>query len=126
MNIAKVIDEVKALKTGYDVGDEQIVRFINLCEALIMNDIVSGRADDDEILLNHKGYELESDRDTELFAKPPYDGIYAQYCAAQIDLLYEDSERYLNDSIVVKNTFRDLKNYWWREHRQKKNHRFFR
>ena len=124
MNIAGVIEEVKALKTGYDLTDEQIIRFINLCEGLIMHGIVSGREGDADILLRCNGYNLDSDRETELFAPAPYDGIYAQYCAAQIDLLYEDGERYINDGAVFKNTFSDLRRWWRQGHRQKRNYGF--
>lgn len=124
MNLSKVIEQVKALKSGYEISHETLVMYINTVEQMILHDIVSGREGDAEILATFSGVNDESDGSTELFAQPPYDGVYSQYCATQIDLLAEDGERYINDSIVFKDTYNQFKRYWWQTHRQKNNYKY--
>ena len=124
MNLTKAIEQVRALKNGYNVSDEQIRDYINTAEMQILTEIVSGREGDTELLNTYTGVNSGSDADAELFAPPPYDGIYAQFCAAQIDLLAEDGERYINDSIVFRDSFQGLKRYWWKTHRQKKDFQY--
>lgn len=118
MTIGKTLETVRALKDGYDVDDETLLSYINAVEHMILNDIVRGREGDETVLERYSGCDLQTDRNTELFAPPPYDDIYARYCAAQVDLLAEDGERYLNDAAVFRDMFLELKKHWWRTHRQ--------
>lgn len=124
MNISQVIDNVKRLKSGYDISDEQIIADINRVEMNIIHNIVCGRYGDKEILENYGNYDIDTPRDTELVAPAPYDTIYQEFCCSQIDLQYEDSERYQNDSIVYNNTYSLLKSFWYRTHPQKKRYKF--
>lgn len=127
MILSKVIEQVRELKNGSEVSDERLRQMINTVEHMILTDIVSGREGDTELLEQYGGViDMESDGDTELFAPAPYEEIYAQYCAAQIDLLFEESERYMNDAIVYNNTYNSLKRYWWQGHRQNKRYAYFR
>lgn len=124
MNIAKVIERVRALKAGYDVSDEMIISYIDAAEQLILTDIVRGREGEQEIFANYGNYDVNSDREKKLFARAPFDVVYEQYAATKIDLLSEESERYLNDMAAFRDTFLDLKRYWWQTHRQVRNYRF--
>lgn len=124
MNIAKVIERVRALKAGYDVSDEMIISYIDAAEQLILTDIVRGREGEQEIFADYGNYDVNSDREKELFARAPFDVVYEQYAATKIDLLSEESERYLNDMAAFRDTFLDLKRYWWQMHRQVRNYRF--
>ena len=124
MNISKVIDNVKQIKSGYDISDEQIIADINRVEMNIILNIVSGRAGDTEIISNYGNYDITTDRSKELLVQVPYDTIYQEFCCSQIDLQYEDSERYQNDSIVYNNTLAQFRNYWYRTHSQNKRYRF--
>lgn len=124
MNLSKALEQVKALKSGYDMSEEMMISYINTVEHMVLNEIVRGREGDDEIFNNYFGVDKDSEGGTLLFVPAPYDGIYAQYCAAQIDLLDEDGDRYLNDSIVFKDTYQSFKRYWWQTHRQKPDYRY--
>ena len=42
MTVDKVIETIKAVKCGYDAGDEQLVHYIETAENMILSDIVSG------------------------------------------------------------------------------------
>lgn len=124
MNISQVIDNVKRLKSGYDISDEQIIADINRVEMNIIHNIVSGRVGDEEIIANFGNYDINTPSDKELIAPAPYDTIYQEFCCSQIDLQYEDSERYQNDSIIYNNTLTLLKGFWYRTHPQKKEHQY--
>lgn len=124
MNISQVIDNVRNLKRGCDVSDEQIICDINRVEMNIIHNVVNGRVGDKEIIDNYGNYDIDTSRNTELIAPAPYDTIYQEYCCSQIDLQYEDSERYQNDSIVYNNTFAEFRAYWYRTHKQKKRYTF--
>lgn len=118
LNLSKAMEEARALKLGYEVSDEMLRSHINDCEMMILNSVVSGREGDAAVLEIYKGVDNESAPETELFAPAPFERIYAQYCAAQIDLMYEDGGRYINDAVVFRDTFAALKRHWWKNHRQ--------
>lgn len=126
MNIAKVMERVRALKSGYDVSDEMIISYIDAAEQMILTDIVRGREGDQSVFVEYGGYDVNTDREKELFAGAPFDVVYEQFAATKIDLLSEESERYMNDMAAFRDTFLDLKRYWWQTHRQIKNYRYHR
>lgn len=126
MNIAKVMERVRAIKSGYDVSDEMIISYIDAAEQMILTDIVRGREGDQSVFDEYGGYDVNTDREKELFAGAPFDVVYEQFAATKIDLLSEESERYMNDMAAFRDTFLDLKRYWWQTHRQIKNYRYHR
>lgn len=118
MTIEQVIDNVKRLKQDYQISEEQIIADINKVEMYLLLNVVVNREGGNEIARAYGNYNLETDRSKELLVKPPYDSIYETFCCSQIDLQYEDSERYVNDSIVYKDLLQDFTKYWYRTHRQ--------
>jgi len=124
MTLGKAMERVKALKLGYEVDDEALISYIDAAESMIMQDIVRGRAGEEEATANFSGYDVNTGRDTVLFAPPPFDRLYEQYAATQIDLREEESERYLNDMAAFRDTYLELKRYWWQTHRQKKRYNY--
>lgn len=124
MNIAKVMERVRAIKSGYDVSDEMIISYIDAAEQMILTDIVRGREGDQSVFDEYGGYDVNTDREKELLAGAPFDVVYEQFAATKIDLLSEESERYMNDMAAFRDTFLDLKRYWWQTHRQARNYRY--
>lgn len=124
MNIAKVMERVRATKSGYDVSDEMIISYIDAAEQMILTDIVRGREGDQSVFDEYGGYDVNTDREKELFAGAPFDVVYEQFAATKIDLLSEESERYMNDMAAFRDTFLDLKRFWWQTHRQVRNYRY--
>ena len=125
MTVDKVIETIKAVKCGYDAGDEQLVHYIETAENMILSDIVSGREGDAEMMEQYGGaIDLDNYRERELCAPKPFEDIYVQYAVSQLDLLAEEGERYLNDMAVFRDTFTDLKRWWWQTHRQKSNYNY--
>lgn len=124
MKVSKIIENVKELKNGYVVEEERLKQYINDLQTRILQEIVSGREGDDEIIANYPAIDQSSPSNAEVFAPASYERVYAQYCAAEIDLMYEDGDRYINDAAVFADTYRSLKRYWWQTHRQKRNYQY--
>ncbi len=124
MTLEKVIVRVRNLKSGYDVSDEDIIRYINEAEMEIISNVISNREGDNEIVGTYGNYQLDTDRGFELLVPAPYDRIYEAYCAAQIDRDYEEAERYSVDMSVYNQLRQDFGAWWFRTHPQKKRYNF--
>ncbi len=124
MTLDKVIERVRNLKSGYDVSDEDIIRYINEAEMEIIGNVISNREGDNEIVGTYGNYQLDTDRGFELLVPSPYDRIYESYCAAQIDRDYEEAERYPVDMSVYNQLRQDFGAWWFRTHPQKKRYNF--
>ena len=124
MTLEKVIGRVRSLKSGYDVSDDDIIRYINEAEMEIISNVISNREGDNEIVGTYGNYQLDTDRGFELLVPAPYDRIYEAYCAAQIDRDYEEAERYSVDMSVYNQLRQDFGVCWFRTHPQKKRYNF--
>lgn len=124
MTLDKVIERVRNLKSGYDVSDEDIIRYINEAEMEIIRNVISNREGDNEIVGTYGNYQLDTDRGFELLVPAPYDRIYEAYCAAQIDRDYEEAERYSVDMSVYNQLRQDFGAWWFKTHAQKKRYNF--
>lgn len=122
MTLGKVLERIRAQKLGYELDDEALISYIDAAESMIMQDIVRGREGEETV--SFSGYDVNTDRDAPLFAPSPYDRLYEQYAATQIDLREEESERYINDMAAFRDTYMEFKRYWWQTHRQKKRYKY--
>lgn len=64
-------------------------------------------------------YSYPEDMDTQLLVPHPWEGIYAKYLEAQIDLHNKDYEDYNNTIMVFNAKFDEYKKAYIREHRPK-------
>lgn len=124
MTIIEVIDRIRKIKNGYEISDEDIIRYINEVEMELINNVISNRERDNEIVAKFGNYKIDTDRTFELLVSAPYDRIYESYVEAQIDIDYEEPERYAVD-MSVYNQLRQEFSAWWRKtHCQKKKYNF--
>ena len=124
MTVEKVIERIQSQKGGVDVTREQLIEYIRTCEYILLQDVICGREGDGEITEAVNSTDFFNTRDIELTAQAPFDIIYEQYAAAQLDMLTEDGDRYINDLAVFRDTYLDFKRYWWRTHRQTESYRY--
>ena len=61
MTLDKVIERVRKIKSGYDVSDEDIIRYINEAEMEIISNVISNREGDNEIVGTYGNYQLDTD-----------------------------------------------------------------
>lgn len=64
-------------------------------------------------------YSYPEDMDTQLLVPHPFEGIYAQWLEAQIDLHNKDYPAYNNSVMVFETTFNKYRRAYIREHRPK-------
>lgn len=124
MTVEKVMERIKQNKSGYRCSDEQICDYITTLEHMLLTDVIRGRVGDAAAFARMDGVDFYTNRNFVLLAAPPYDVIYEQYAATQLDLLAEDGDRYMNDMLVFKSTYTDFKRDWWATHRQKHQYRY--
>lgn len=124
MTLGKAIERVRNIKNGYDVSDEDIIRYINEVEMEIIGNVISNREGDNEIVGTYGNYQLDADRGFELLVPAPYDRIYEAYCAAQIDRDYEEAERYPVDMSAYNQLRQDFGVWWYKTYPQKKRYNF--
>lgn len=124
MTIREVIDEVEKKKTGYVVTEQEVIESINRVEEYALNTIIKGRLGEEEARENYGGYSKDTPTETALLIPAPWDTVYADFCCAQLDKAYEDSERYAADMAAYNSAMTDFKRYWWASHRQSKLYRY--
>ncbi len=124
MRLFEVIDAVRNAKRGYEISEEEILKAISAVEKDIYLNIICGR-EGDEKYSDLQEYNIETDSSTMLIAPVPYDDIYRAKVCCEIDLRYEDSERYQIDYLIYENLFKELKRFWWKTHRQKRRYNYF-
>lgn len=64
-----------------------------------------------------KGYDENTNMDTELLVKEPYTDLYKFYLMGMINLQNEEYDRYQNAAVLFNNAYRDFANYWNQTHR---------
>lgn len=124
MTVYKVIENVRRKKAGYNIDDEFIIENINRVEMELIFRFVEGREDDTKVKANFGNYDVHTDRDKMLFANAPFDLLYETFVCAQIDLEYEDSERYQNNLIQYNKLLENFGIHWCGTHRQKRHYRY--
>lgn len=124
VTIQRVIDSVRNKKIGYDISDEKIIEYINNVEMNLIIGVIGGREGDLKLSEEFGGYDINTDRDKKLLAQTPYDAIYETYCCTQIDLVYEEGERYQNDMIIFNQLLAEFSLYWAKTHRQKRKYNY--
>lgn len=124
MTIDKVIENVRRKKAGYNIDDEFIIDNINRVEMELIIRFVDGREGDTDTKAEFGNYDVHTDRDKVLFVDAPFDLLYETFVCAQIDLEYEDSERYQNNLIQYNKLLEDFGVYWCGTHRQKSHYTY--
>jgi hypothetical protein len=125
MTIAEVIERVIRARVGCKTEESRIIEDINRVEMNVIGYVVTGRVGDDEIKARYGNYNEETDRSRGLLVPAPYDTIYIDYCCAQIDREFEDSERYANSMTAFNAALGEFKREYWKSHRQKKRYQYF-
>ena len=122
MTIDNVIERVKAIKQGYDFEEEEIIRYINDIEMMIINEIARGREGEEEISQGYGNYTAETDRSKELIAGAPYGNMYEEYACALIERAKQNIELYDLHMRSFNSLIDEYKLAYIRTHRQKRNY----
>ena len=107
MTITELINKVNAEKPNA-FSESHLFLFINECEAQVQEFL---GVDSEERI----EYDLQFDKDEELIAPSPYDGMYEAYLKAKIDYINEEHQSYENNQAQFMTIFYEYKAYAMRE-----------
>jgi len=122
MTIQGVLDNTDVLAPS-KYGDEEKLRWISAIEKRIIDDVVNQFEGKDDYE-NWSEYTLETDLNTELIVKPPYDELYSLYVVSQIDFYNGEIGKYNNSSALFNAMYNDFKNSYNRTHKRDKTYYF--
>lgn len=99
MTLRGVIAEVDSLKPNQYTGAQK-VRWLSECDSMIYHTIIATHKRPESDAGRFVGYDPDTDMDTELLVKAPYDTIYRYYLEMQIELNNKELNSYNNTSRV--------------------------
>lgn len=107
MTVAELLEKVNVEKP-HAFSENHLLLFINECEALVQEFL---GVDPEERIK----YDLQYDKDEELIAPSPYDGMYEAYLKAKIDYTNEEHQSYANNQAQFEVAWEEYKAYAMRE-----------
>lgn len=108
MTVAELLEKVNVEKPNA-FSENHLLLFINECEALVQEFL---GVDPEEYIIK---YDLQYDKDEELIALPPYDGMYESFLKAKMDYVNEEHQSYANNQAQFESTWEEYKAYAMRE-----------
>lgn len=91
-------------------GIEEKIRWLSELDGKIKKEIIDTHEGYD--LIPFDGYTTETDRETQLLADPPYDGMYLDYLQMKIDYYNGETSRYENSSAAFEAAYSDFNRYY--------------
>ena len=113
MKISEALSLIDDLKHN-TYSDADKIRWLSELDGRIKEDIVDTHEDAE--LVSFTGYDVDTDRSTELIAKAPHDDIYIKYLEAKIDYANGESGKYNNSIIAFNDVYSAFRNYYNRKH----------
>lgn len=93
------------------------LRWLSELDGVVFNDILSAYSDSG--ITEFEGYDIRTDKHTDLLVPFPYDDIYIKYLSVMCDSVNGDSIRYQNSYILFNTAYSRFADYWNRTHRAK-------
>lgn len=90
------------------------LRWLSVLDGQIFHDIIS--AYPENAGRTFEGYEITTDKKTELLVPFPHDDIYIKYLAAQSDKVHSDVARYVNSAAVFNAAYSEFAAWYNRTH----------
>lgn len=91
MTITKALEITKEMMPAA-VSEEQLLRWLSALDGQIKLEIIDTHAGAEKIIF--AGYDAQTDLDTALLAKPPYDEMYPYFLMAQVLFANGEMEEY--------------------------------
>ena len=107
MTLKEVIDFVDAIKPNA-FTNEQKTQWLNEIEGRVQTEVFLWD------LTNHTKYSYETNKNTELFVKAPYEEIYYEYLTAKIDYANGEYDKFQNSLIMFNSVWNAFKKWFIR------------
>ena len=115
MTIGEAIDRIDSLKHNIYTAAEKIA-WLSQLDALVKQQIF----DTCEGEIPFEGYDVHTDRNTQLLVGAPYEELYLRYLEAQMDYANGEIGRYNNAIAMFRASFEGFSNAYRRTHMPKK------
>jgi hypothetical protein len=116
MTINEVLNEVDNIAKNNAVDREQKIKWLDRLDKTIFNDLIQYKENQIE---SFDGYTINTDEDTTLLVKSPYDELYVYYILAQINLVQQEVKYYNNNIAVYEEKYRNYRDYLNRSYKTK-------
>ena len=116
MTIMEALHRADSLKPNNYSNPEKI-KWLSILDGIIKTEIIDTHEGGEDVVFN--GYEEDVTLTTELLVPAPYDDIYIQWLAMQIDLTNGEYAKYNNSASVYNNTYHSYATYYNRTHMPK-------
>ena len=113
MKISEALSLIDDLKHN-TYSDSDKIRWLSELDGRIKEDIVDTHEDAE--LVSFTGYDVDTDRSTELIAKAPHDDIYIKYLEAKIDYANGEYGKYNNSIAMFNSEYSGFRRYYNRTH----------
>lgn len=90
------------------------LRWLSVLDGQIFHDVIA--ASPENAGRTFDGYDVATDKKTELLVPFPHDDIYIKYLAAQSDKVNSDVARYVNSAAVFNAAYSEFAAYYNRRH----------
>lgn len=123
MKIIEVIEQIDSLKHNTYCNADKIA-WLSRLDAMVKRLIIDTHECGEEITF--KGYNSNTDLETELLVPAPFDEIYLRWLEAQIDYANGEYGKYNNSILMYQTAYDGYANYYNRNHMPKGNkYKFF-
>ena len=113
MTIIEAINGIDSLKHNtYTQSDK--VAWLSRLDAMVKRLIIDTHENADDFVF--KGYDAETDTDTELLVPAPFDEMYLRWLEAQIDYANGEYNKYNNAITMYQTVYEGYANYYNRTH----------
>lgn len=108
MTVISAINAIDNVKPN-QIAQVTKIKWLSDLDGQIKAEIIDTHENGDSVVFD--GY-TESDLQTELIAKAPYDGLYVKWLEAQIDYANNEYGKYNNSSIAFNEAYTNFANYY--------------
>ena len=116
MTIEKAIFLADELKPN-QIERERKIEWLSRLDERLFEEVVKTHEKDRDAMERFVPYTQDTDGDTELIAKAPYDELYRFYLEMHIDLANLEYDKYNNSSVLYLNALGQYKRHYHRTHR---------
>lgn len=113
MTISEAISRANTVKPN-TYSDLDKIRWLSTLDGIIKEHIIDTHEGGEDIVF--KGYDENTNPDTELLVPAPHDHIYIHWLEAQIDYANDEYDRYENTMEMYNNAYSAFSKYYNRTH----------
>lgn len=113
MTLREAINKIDNQKPNAFSQDEKI-EWLSRLDGRVVDEIISTHEGAEDI--DFKGYDKDTDLDTNLLVNEPYDDLYLRWLETMIDYTNNEYGRYNNSLLMFRTSYGEFANWYNRTH----------